>query len=80
MKRRFTEDRIINILKEQEVMFPVKEITHRYGIVRCGVRSKLSPYVAPFAQGIVIQISSTVGGYKFLVFLTMVNLINGLFS
>ena len=37
MKRRFTEDRITNILKEQEVMFPVKEITHRYGIVRCGV-------------------------------------------
>jgi putative transposase len=32
MKKRFTEEQIINILKEQEVGFPVKEIIRRHGI------------------------------------------------
>ena len=32
MKKRFTEDQIINILKEQEAGFPVKEITRRHGV------------------------------------------------
>jgi len=32
MKRRFTEEQIINILKEQEAGFPVKDITRRHGI------------------------------------------------
>lgn len=32
MKKRFTEEQIINILKEQEAGFPVKEITRRHGI------------------------------------------------
>ena len=31
MKKRFTEEQIINILKEQEAGFPVKEITRRHG-------------------------------------------------
>ncbi|MCP4602774.1 MAG: transposase [Proteobacteria bacterium] len=32
MKKRFTEEQIINILKEQEAGFSVKEITRRHGI------------------------------------------------
>lgn len=32
MKSRFSEERIINILKEQEADFSVKEITRRHGI------------------------------------------------
>ena len=32
MKKRFTEEQIINILKEQEAGFPVKEIIRRHGI------------------------------------------------
>ena len=32
MKKRFSEEQIINILKEQEAGFPVKEITRRHGI------------------------------------------------
>jgi putative transposase len=32
MKKRFSDEQIINILKEQEAGFPVKEITRRHGI------------------------------------------------
>ena len=32
MKKRFTEEQIINILREQEAGFPVKEIIRRHGI------------------------------------------------
>jgi putative transposase len=32
MKKRFTDEQIINILKEQDGGFPVKEIIRRHGI------------------------------------------------
>ena len=32
MKRRFSEEQIIGILKEQEAGFPVKEIIRRHGV------------------------------------------------
>ena len=32
MKKRFSDEQIINILKEQEAGFPVKEIIRRHGI------------------------------------------------
>ncbi len=32
MKKRFTEEQIINILKEQEAGSPIKEIIRRHGI------------------------------------------------
>jgi len=32
MKKRFSEEQIINVLKEQEAVFSVKEIIRRHGI------------------------------------------------
>ena len=42
MKRRFTEEQIIGVLREQEAGGVVKEITRRHGISECPAGKELS--------------------------------------